>query len=134
MGHLGAGETSCEHIIDIIIFPGDIANLLTNTYLHIQQLWSNIIIHLELLLVTWPMPKSNIRSLLALFLVSTNSWGKSLSLYLLNAPLCSPVSLCNCVCLQFHAEQVVYSGFSELFLWKRCLLQRYEKSESESKK
>ncbi len=33
----------------------------------------------------------------------------------------------NCVCLLSAAEQVVYSGFLQLFLWKR----HYERAESE---
>ncbi len=35
--------------------------------------------------------------------------------------------LSNCVCQLFAAEQVVYSGFLQLFLWKR----RYESADSE---
>ncbi len=63
-GHLGAAETSYEHNIDISS---------PVSYLHIQQTRSNIIIHLESCF--WPTDeyKSNISSLLALFLVSTNS-------------------------------------------------------------
>ncbi len=46
----------------------------------IQQLHGNVIIYLNLCLKPADECKSNIHSLLALFLVSTNSWGKYLAL------------------------------------------------------
>ncbi len=50
-GHMWAAKTSCEHNIDISSpFSVDMANLFATVgYLHIQQLWSNIIILLEYL-------------------------------------------------------------------------------------
>ncbi len=68
-----AVKISCEHNADIS-FLNDMANVFANTFLFtLPALMSNIIIHLELCF--WPPGecKSNIHSLLALFLVSTNS-------------------------------------------------------------
>lgn len=54
--------------------------------LHIQQLWSKIFTHFESNL--WPPDdfKPTFHCLLALFVVSTNSWGEIQAVYLLNSP------------------------------------------------
>ncbi len=96
------------------------------TYLHIQQLWRNIIINF--VSCFWPLDecKSSSRSLLALFLVSTISWGKYVALQLLNAPLCSPASRWLCLSASqcwVGSIQSVLRGFSlktaNLCSWKR---------------
>lgn len=80
---------SCKHNIDILYY-----HLLTsygeqkNAYLHIQQIQNNITIHVSCF---WSLEecKSNIQYIiLALFLVSTNPWGK----YLTWAAKCSTFS------------------------------------------
>ncbi len=76
-GHLGRGRKTTD-----ISMPFQLIWTCWQSvvYLHIQQIRSNIIIHLELCL--WPPGecKSSIHSHLAPFLVSTNSWGKYLGL------------------------------------------------------
>ena len=64
------------------------------------------------LLATWQNLSPNI---LSSGLVSTNSLGKCLAPWLLNAPLCSPAI---CVCLPLGAGQVVHSRFLASLLWK----------------
>ncbi len=88
----------------------------TVAYLHIQQRQSNISINLELCF--WPPSdcKSNIKSLLALFLVSTNLWG---NVWLLSCYMLHYVDqlVDNFVCLLFGVAEVAHTQF-ELFRYK----------------
>lgn len=85
---------------------------------HMQQVQSNMFIHSESCFCHLMNLRPIFTLLVALFLNSTNSWGKYLTLKLLSAPLCSPAS----VCLLFAAEHGVYIGFMRVFIHWRLLL------------
>ncbi len=75
-GHLAAEEPNCKHNIDILSLYEVVSCYKAVAYLHIQQIWSDISIHFESSFCPPYKCKSNILSLLAPVLVSTNSWGK----------------------------------------------------------
>ncbi len=79
-------------------------NLLANSCLHIQQIQSNISVHLELCVCPPGKCKSNINSLLALFWSPPTPEEISVSLTVLHYVYCLVASF---MCLSFGAEQVV---------------------------
>ena len=82
-------------------------------HLNIQQKRSTISIHLKLHFWAPGELKSNIRSPLSSLFLAVNSWGKYLSLWLLNVSLSSPVSFQ----LPLYCSGYIWSESLELFFF-----------------
>ena len=101
-------------------------------HLNIQQKRSTISIHLELHF--WPPGelKSNIHTPLSSLFLSVNSWGKYLSLWLLNVSLSPPVSFQLLLYLSGYLLEWVFFFFffaENSWLWARRALEVNQNSE-----
>ncbi len=108
------------HNLDISVYYVVMANVMPVAYLHIKQKQS---IHTQLESCLCPLDgyKSNIHFPFSSSLVSTNSWGKCVTLYLLDVRLFHQL-VTSFACLTLGAWQVVYSGFIRALRLKNSCL------------